>query len=290
VNFLTVITMVKDEPFMDEFIEYHLWQGADFIHIIDDGSDPPVAIKPSLAKHVRVWPSVEYSGDAPTWGKGAQLSNLDRVYRLVRPESEWFTLLDADEFLCTRRRPRKTVAEELRETFSAYDCVKVPWVMMASGQREDDPESLLLETQHRWNHDLRHPQSHEWRKGRCRYKAIEVKSLFRASAFASIDSPHCPRTPLASCKCVDGVRGNSSPLNSHYSNLRERDIEEAYLICYHYRLISRQSCGRKQMANDEKYHVTVDCIMASDHADIIDDTMRFKWQHHLEMQTKQHPT
>ncbi len=275
--------MVKDEPFLEEFIQYHLWQGVDFIHIVDDGSNPPVTIQPSLAKHVRIWTAVENNGDAPAWGKRAHVFNLNKLYHLVRRESEWFTLLDADEFLCTRKHASKSVAEELRSTFSQYDCVKVPWVMMACGEREEDPESLLLEIRHRWNHDLRHPHPYGWHKGRCRYEAIEVKSLFRSSAYAFIDNQHCPRTPVARIKCANSVRCEPALLNSHHSNLRERDIEEAYMVCYHYRLISRQSCQRKQMANDEKYHVATDSIMASDHAEVRDDTMGQKWSNYLSL-------
>lgn len=273
--------MVKDEPFLDEFVEYHLSEGFDFIHIVDDRSDPPVRMPERLSRRVKVWPAADFAGDAPTWEVRSQRPNIDRVYRMVRHESEWFAVLDADEYLCPRRNPGKTVAQELRETFSPYDCVKIPWVMMSSGGRQKDPDSLLLETRQRWNFDLRHPHPTGWHKGRCRYDYIEVKSVFRGNVFAFIDSLHCSRTPVRDCRCVDGVRCEPAPLDSLHPSLREEDISSAYLVCYHYRIISHDSIERKRSGNIDRYHVDLASIMAADYAEVIDETMMLRWERHL---------
>ena len=280
-RFLTAITIVKDEPFLAEFVAYHLGEGFDFIHIIDDHSDPPIHIPEAFADRVKVWSSTVFTGNRETWAKEGFLSELNRIYRLVRSESEWFAVLDADEFIGARRNPEKTVVQVLRENFSDCDCVKIPWVMMACGGRERDPESLLLEIRHRWNHDLRHPHPRGWHKGRCRYDAIEVKCIFRASTFASIKNSHCPGSSSGDFRCVDGVLGRPVALDQFHPSLREEDICNAHLVCHHYRIISRESCERKARGNFCVYQVDAETILMGDYAEISDETMRQKWLRHL---------
>jgi hypothetical protein len=281
-RFLTAITIVKDEPFLAEFVAYHLSEGFDFIHIIDDHSVPPLHIPEAFAARVKVWPVTGPKGAPRAKWRIFSVNELNRVYCLVRSESDWFAVLDADEFFCTRRNPEKTVVQVLQETFRDCDCVKIPWVMMACGGREQDPESLLLEIRHRWNHDLRHPHPQGWHKGRCRYDSIEVKCVFRASAFASIKNPHCPGTPVGDFRCVDGVQARPAALDPFYPSLREEDIFNAHLVCHHYRIISRESCERKARGDVRPYKIDMKTILMGDHAEILDETMLRKWQRHLE--------
>jgi len=46
-------------------------------------------------------------------------------------------------------------------------------------------------------------------------------------------------------KCVDGVYNTPSKLTPFYQKLREKDINNAIVLCYHYRIFSKQSCLRK---------------------------------------------
>jgi hypothetical protein len=279
-RFLTAIAMVGDEPFLHEFIAWHLCEGFDFIHLIDDHSRMPLRIPERFAERVRVWRSEVFKGESPVRWREAQINELNRIYSLVRSESEWFCVLDADEFFATRRNPEKTVAQVMKDEFQDCDCVKIPWVMMACGRREKDPGSLLLEIRHRWNHDLRHPHPQGWHKGRCRHDAIEVKSIFRAASFASIKNAHCPGSPVGRARCVDGIRGEPTILDQFHPSLREADISRALLICHHYRTISRESCERKALGHYNAYQIDADTVLASDHAEVLDETMRRKWERH----------
>lgn len=273
-DFLTLIVRARDEPFLGEFLHYYLSEGVSRIYVLDDNSTYPISISAQLKDRVGLFKARRMAND--------ELADANELYAVIRKESYWFALLDADEFVTTRRNPKQTVTDCLRSTFSGVDCVKVPWVMMASGGRENDPQSLLLENVHRWNHDSRHPHPHNWHKGRCRYEAIEVKSFFRGNAFASIGSPHHPAESINNIRCVDSIRGAKAELDPFHANLRERDIMDGHLLCYHYRFASRQSYARKRCTSCfPSYGVSDEVFMASDHADLVDETLKKKWQSRL---------
>lgn len=262
--FLGVMSRCKDEWFVREFCEHYFAEGVDRIILIDDNSRDK-SIYENLDERV----TVVYADNVLTM-------DFERVvYRLSRHLFEWLIFVDVDEFISTKRNSRRTVREELENSFAKADCVMVPWVMMAANGRETSPDSLREELTYRWNHDLRHP--HETRKFRCRYDEIEVKCIFRPAVYAHV-SLHHPRKPEKRHSIVlESIDGEPHNLGSFYSGLREPAIERALLLCYHYRIISIQDCARKIETSDI-YHrdVALDEMMRSDHAEVEDISMREK--------------
>ena len=63
-----------------------------------------------------------------------------------------------------------------------------------------------------------------------------------------------------------------------YNELRENDIENGVLLCYHYRIISIENSKNKLKENtwyvQDGY--TIDELMSSDHPEIIDNTFQRK--------------
>ena len=269
--YLTIITRTKNEPFIEEFVNYHLSQGVDFIHILDDHSTIPVADSVLTNQQVAVHQS-------PNFHLG-QMVDANALYSKISHDSEWFMVLDVDEFVTTKKTPHHTIRDELLTTFKDADCIKVPWVMMSCNNRANDPKSLLGEQIHRWNHDARHPHPTAWHKGRCRYEQIEIKSIFRGRCFKTLANSHHPGKPGGPVVCVDGVYGRLAAIDPFYQNLREADIAKASLLCYHYRIISRESCLRKIATSSlQDYKTDIDNLMACDFPELVDTTMQEKYR------------
>jgi len=57
--------------------------------------------------------------------------------------------------------------------------------------------------------------------------------------------------------------------------LREIDIKNAYLMCYHYRIISRENSNNKIKKSQYK-KFTLDDIMSFDYPELIDETLKNK--------------
>ena len=275
--FLSLITRCRNEPFIQEFVDHYFFEGVEHIFIIDDNVNDyefPLEIRNNERISIYKYKTKGYDD----LQKPLKMF-VNHVYQEIREKTHWLIYVDCDDFITTKRHSERTIRDELLTTFRDVDQVRVPWAMMSCNQRKLDPISLLLDNIWRWDHDRRHPS--EWEKGRCRYDEISYKSIFKTSKYLKLHNCHRPgkktgkRGPI-----IDSI--NLMPLKSQtYKNLRNRDIENAYLICYHHRIMSEQSAKRKidlfKKINAKGGYEDLELIMASDYAEIVDTTLRNKY-------------
>lgn len=268
---LGLITRCKDEYFVEEFVNYYLGQGVDEMYILDDDSEDK-SIYRNLQSIEKI--NVIYAKNLTT------TDYVDKFYRKIRNKFEWLIYVDVDEFITTRQNPEKTIREELNDTFSDVQCVKIPWVMMSCNGIVDSPSSVLKTNTYRWNHNLKHDNKNiKHRKFRCRYDEIEIKCIFKPKYFKSIWDHH-PKHPISgvSIKIVESIKNQLTTLDPYYECLREENISSGYLLCYHYRIISLENCKAKLTTNAwyQEDGYTIDELMATDYAEIEDRTLANK--------------
>ena len=111
-------------------------------------------------------------------------------------------------------------------------------------------------------------------KFRCRYDKIEVKCIFKPIYFNDIFDHHPLNQNINNIKIVDSIQNNNSILSPFYSNLREIDIKEGYLLCYHYRIISIENCLNKIKNNIWYKKYTLDDLLSNDYPEVIDETLK----------------
>lgn len=263
--FLGLITRCKDEFFIKEFCDYYLSQGIDKIFVIDDNSNDKSIYKDINDNRVEI-----------IYEKDITINDYpNKLYKKIKSQFKWMIYCDADEFITTRKNITNTIRDELNTTFSDVDCIKIPWVMMSCNGREKDPNSILLENTYRWNHNKKHPN--RVRKFRCRYHEIEVKCIFKPDKFDDIFYHH-PIENISSVIIVDSINKKGQKLDPYYNNLRENDIETGILLCYHYRIISKENCINKLKNNiiyiqsKHRLHDMIRC----DYPEIIDETLKNK--------------
>ena len=265
-SFLGLITRCKDEYFIKEFCDYYINQGVDRIYIIDDNSNDK-----------SIYHSLEGSSNITIiYELNIIKSNYaNKLYKKIKSNFKWIIYVDVDEFITTRRDLNKSIRDELLTTFINVDCIKIPWIMMSCRNIKESPKSILQTNIYRWNHNKKHPNSIH--KFRCRYNEIEVKCIFKTESFSNIWDHH-PINPSNRSLIVNSINLNKEDLNPFYRNLREEDIKNGILLCYHYRIISIDNSVNKIKTNYwyKKNKYTVNDLMASDHAEIIDTTLKGK--------------
>ena len=205
---LGLITRCRDEFFIKEFVDYYLSQGVNEIFIIDDDSDDK-----------SIYDEIDDSRVVIIYSKNIIHNNYaDQLYKKVKSKFKWMIYCDVDEFITTKRNINNTILQELNTTFKNDDCIKVPWVMMSSNGRLNNPDSVLSENIHRWNHDLKHPN--DINKFRCRYNKIECKSIFKTEKFKSIID-HRPVEPYNNntLSIVSGTDGSPNNLILHQNHI-----------------------------------------------------------------------
>jgi hypothetical protein len=272
-NFVGLIVRCKDEPYVREFVNYYINQGIDKIYIIDDNSNKE--IYKDVINNEKV--VIIFDKNNIIKKMDEEFNGCKRLYNQIKHLFEWIIIVDMDEYITTKKYMNKTIREELETTFKDCMCVKIPWVMMSCNSIKENPESLLQTNIYRWNHNKRHinNRSNE-RKFRCRYDAIEVKCIFKPRFFNDIFM-HNPLKPISSnIKIVESIRNTNQPLDPFYKNLREKDIAEGYLLCYHYRIISVENCLHKIKHNFWYKKYKLMDLLSNDYPEIIDETLKNK--------------
>lgn len=266
IKFLGLITRCKDEFFIKEFCDYYLSQGVDTIYVIDDDSLDKSIYTNITDNRVKI-----------IYEKNIIKNNFaNKLYKKIKNNFKWMIYCDVDEFITTKKHLKNTIKDELITTFKNNDIIIVPWVMMSSGNQKKNPESILLNNIYRWNHDKRHPS--KIHKFRCRYNLIEAKCIFKTENVNSIID-HGPNIiKNINYNMVNSVNSlNHKSKIYNYSNLRESDIKNGYLLCYHYRIISLQQVKNKLKTNVWYKKYSLKDIMSHDYSEIKDTTLKKKY-------------
>jgi hypothetical protein len=279
--FLGLLTRCKDEFYIKEFCDYYLSQGVDKIYIIDDNSNDK-SIYYKINDH-RV--KIIYENNI------IKKKYSTTLYKEIKSNFTWMIFCDVDEFITTKKNITNTIRDELNTTFKDVDCVKIPWVMMSCNNKKNNPKSVLFENTYRWNHDKKHGTQEG--KFRCRYGKIEVKCIFKPDKFDSLHDHH-PQENSKPVITSDSINMEKKKLikkrldlykstvlkkdNIFYENLREKNIRDGILLCYHYRIISQENSLNKLKRNywyvAEKYDIKD--LMSCDYPEIIDYTLKYK--------------
>lgn len=282
-NFLTILLRVRNENlFLESFVKHYFAEGVDEIYILDDSSTEP------YPEYVVNHPKVHIYEARYFKSHHEKLIDAQIMYnQLLKKKTEWLMFVDADEFILTRKNLGRTIREELESTFKNADLIKIPWVLFGSNGKDRNPKQVLTETTWRWNHDLKHKHPEDamkvWPHRKCKYDKIEVKSIFKTDKFNKLTT-HCPSEPIGKINIVDGVDNIPNYMNEPeteiwYHNLREDSINRAYLVCNHYRNISKEQMEQK--ANDSHlplYRVPncVELQLKSDFSEIEDTVLKHK--------------
>jgi hypothetical protein len=265
---LGLITRCKNEPFIVEFVNHYINEGVDQIYIIDDNSIQNLYDKIKNDDRVTIIYDINFSN-------GPELNIL---YKKIKGKYDWIICVDADEFITTKKNINNTIKDELNTNFKDVDCIKIPWVMMAFNGIEKNPNCLLEENVYRWNHDKKHISKTKIHKFRCRHHKIEVKCIFKTKSFNSCWLHH-PKDPANGIKIVDSIYNKYDKLNPFYENLREKDIGQAFLVCYHYRFVSKQQIYEKTNNNNifaYKQSNIINIMLQFDYPEIKDNTLKIK--------------
>lgn len=272
-NFIALIVRCKNEPYVTEFVNYYIKQGVDKIYIIDDNSNKEIYKDVINNKNV----IIIFDNNNTIKSSDTQFDGCKKIYKKIKNLFEWFIIVDMDEYITTKKNINKTIREELKTTFKDSMCIKIPWVMMSSNSIEKNPDSLLKTNVYRWNHDNKHTNDNcNKRKFRCRYENIEVKCIFKSKYFDDITMHHPLKPNCNNIKIVESIGATNQELSYIYKNLREKDIKDGYLLCYHYRIVSIENCLDKIKNNLMYKNYELSDLLSNDYPEIIDETLKIK--------------
>lgn len=133
-HFLSIQAIFKNEAMnFKEYIEHYLWQGVDHFYFIDNGSDDNYmdVIKPYMSK-ITLFKRPE---------KHKQVAHMNEVFNKIRHESEWFMMIDLDEF-CYESSGNSNIKEYLKSLSPNVSQVYLRMLMFVSRDEYEHPESI----------------------------------------------------------------------------------------------------------------------------------------------------
>lgn len=129
--FLAVCVCIKNEKkYMDDFIKHYLLQGVDHIYIINNNSSD--GIEDFIDNHI-FRKSITLLNDnrdfeilqSDEGANGHRKLINDNLYYLIKQETEWAIILDADEFMYGKNG--ETIKTYLKSLNDDIGCVYVIW-------------------------------------------------------------------------------------------------------------------------------------------------------------------
>jgi len=279
-KFLGLITRCKDEFFVKEFTDYYLSQGVDIIYLLDDNSNDK-SIYDNITDN-RVVIKYEKQIVHPKDWKGMKVVN--NLYNKIKHEFEWIIFVDVDEFITTKKNFNKTIRHELKTTFKDFDYVRIPWVLMSSNL-DRNPKSILDSIVYRRSQDIRHKNitDDNHRKWECTYELILCKYIIRTDKIGNLETHEGVHFSTKHSPIIaDGVKAQEIKVGTqdlrYHPKLREKDIKDSYLICHHYRIISKENSINKVRHNKwyNRQKFDVDKIMKAYLPEVKDETLKIK--------------
>jgi hypothetical protein len=268
-----LIVRCKEEPYILEFVDYYLKQGIDRIYILDDDSTYKTYNGLYKNEKVEIIPRpLNY-----VFNLKNQFIRCQELYTKIKNEYDWMVICDADEFISTKKNIDNTIRDELETTFKNTQCIKIPWIMMACNSIQKNPDSLLKTNVFRMDNNKHHPNKTRIPKFFDKYNATYVKSIFQTKYFNNIDM-HVPLEPVGEVTFIESIYLKKCDNTLRYYNLREESIPNAYLLCYHYRVMSVENCINKIKHSliYQQRKIKVEDMLLNDYPEIYEEAMKNK--------------
>lgn len=274
--FISILVRCLNEPYIQEFVDHYFAEGVSHIYILYD-TKSTIPLPNSIVTNPRISIRNAYQINS-TPRKNLWKEANEWYNQIIRGQTEWLLYVDCDEFVTTYKRFKNVTLKRIIQIgFSNVDCIKIPWVMMSCNHRNDDPPSILQHITHRWNHDHKHPHPSKWKKGECRFNEIQVKCIFKTASYRHFNDHFPDISPQSDPICINSVNGKRERHDCFFNQLRETHIQQALLLCFHYRIISKESCVRKTTLNGfDAYNNNWQSLMESDHPDMAENHLREK--------------
>ena len=135
---IAVVAIAKDEdPYLLEWLAYHLALGVDHIVLYDNGSRVPIA---SQISTLGAWGFVSVRQWRDVAGKDSQLEAYAHYLRNYRRRFEWTAAIDLDEFICL---PQHETIQNFLAGFDHANGIVINWRYFgSSGQTHHKPGRL----------------------------------------------------------------------------------------------------------------------------------------------------
>jgi len=121
--FLSLLCIIKDERYLEEFIIYNYILGVEHFYIYDNESKNPITSRLKHPFFKKICTIIPFPG------KVQQINAYHDCLEKVRNLTKWLIIVDGDEFILPKKH--KTLRDFLKE-YDDYDAIGINWMMYGS--------------------------------------------------------------------------------------------------------------------------------------------------------------
>ena len=164
-KYLSLVCIIKNEEYLEEFIIYHKILGVEYFYIYDNESTVPIKNRLDhyfYHKHCRIieWP-----------GKVRQMDAYNHFHQHYGHETRWAMFIDGDEFMLPKNHD--TLVSFLKE-YEEFSGIAINWINFGSNYHQFKQPGYLIEN---FKYCETEPDGH-------------VKSIVKPIDIQKINNPH----------------------------------------------------------------------------------------------------
>lgn len=121
--YLSLCCIIKDEPYLEEFILYHHLIGVEHFYIYDNESTIPIRNRLDSFYYRNICTIIEFPG------KSMQMIAYKHCIELVKNDTKWLAIIDGDEYIFPKAH--LTIPSFLKD-YDHYQSVGINWLIFGS--------------------------------------------------------------------------------------------------------------------------------------------------------------
>ena len=134
--FLSICTIIKDEPNLEEFIIYHWLHGVEHFYIYDNESTIPIKNRLKLYIFKKICTIIDFPG------KPQQVNSYNHCLKNYGHETDWLYFTDGDE--CILPKKHWSLRDFLIENNNAH-AIGINWVFFGTSFHEKKQSGFIID-------------------------------------------------------------------------------------------------------------------------------------------------
>ena len=134
-HYLSLLCIIKNEDYLEEFILYHYLLGVQHFFIYDNESTIPIKKRLNHYLYHKICTIIPYPG------KVKQVEAYNHCIQHFRDKTEWLAIIDGDEFILPK------IHENLIDFLKCYDnyrAIGINWINFGSNHYQQRQKGLLM--------------------------------------------------------------------------------------------------------------------------------------------------
>lgn len=135
-HYLSVLCIIKNEEYLEEFIIFHYLQGVQHFYIYDNDSSIPIQKRLNHYFYHKLCTIIHYPG------KVKQVEAYNHCINNYGKETEWLAIIDGDEYIL----PRKDInLVSFLKKYDDYSAIAINWINFGSNYYQFKQPGILIE-------------------------------------------------------------------------------------------------------------------------------------------------